>query len=184
MKWPTGRVLRCASSPRHCEHSEAIEARLPRRYDPRKDGSTNRPFASSAFQLRQHALKLHRVGHVALDLELAHHEGRHAVELSGCHLLPVIPADPDGGVGSAILFGHLVGDAVEHHRALLAEIDLHALARHPGAVLLHLRHEFLLGHRLLSPLSVAVASASQRHNILSVAKQWGGGPLSEAEWWR
>ena len=41
---------------------------------------------------------------------------------------------------------------VEHHRALVAEVDLHALAWHPCLALLHLGDELLLGHDLRSPL--------------------------------
>src|SRR6185437_7793111 len=140
---------------------------------------------SSVLQLRQHALELHRVRHVALDLELPHHEGRHSVHLTGGHLLPVVPADADGGVRGPIVLAHLQRRAVEHDRALVAaEVDLHPLAGDPRLALLHPRDEFLLGHWLLSPLSVAVAGLRRLHNILSVAKRWGGGPLSAVEWWR
>jgi hypothetical protein len=102
----------------------------------------------SALQLRKHALELHGVGHVALDTQLAHHECGHSVELPGGELLPVVPADHDGGVRGAVFLGDLLRCAVEHYRALVAaEVDLHALARDPCLPLLHPRHEFLLRHR-------------------------------------
>src|SRR4051812_18702921 len=71
-------------------------------------------------QLREHPLQLHRVAHVALDLDLAHHERCHAVELAGGHLLPIVPADLDRGVGGPVFLGHLLGRAVEGDRAFLA----------------------------------------------------------------
>src|SRR6185503_19007237 len=86
----------------------------------RNDGSTNCRTRSLSAQLREHALQLHRVGHIALDLELAHHERGHAVELAGGHLLPVVPADLDRGVGVAIVVADLSRRAVEHDRALVA----------------------------------------------------------------
>ncbi len=63
------------------------------------------------------------------------------------------------GMTIAAVLADLARRAVQHHRALIAEIDLHPLAGYPCAILLHLRDEFLLGHRLLSPLSAAVAAA-------------------------
>src|SRR5213075_3281642 len=92
------------------------------------------------------ALQLHRVGHVALDLELAHHERGHAVELTGRQLLPVVPADADRRLRIAVVLADLARRAVEHDGALIAEVDLDPLAGYPRLAFLHLRDQFLLGH--------------------------------------
>src|SRR6476619_6489653 len=103
---------------------------------------------ASALQLRENALQLHRIGHVALDLELAHHERSHAVELTRSHLLPVVPADLDRGVGRVDVGRNIADlsiDPVEHDRALItAEVDLDLLARNPGLAFLHPLNEVLL----------------------------------------
>src|SRR5437868_3819318 len=102
---------------------------------------------ASALELGEDALQLHRVRHVALDLELAHHERGHAVELARRQLLPVVPADPDRGVGGAVILADLVRRAVQHDGALIAaEVDLDALAGDPRLALLHPIDEFVLGH--------------------------------------
>src|SRR6185436_12583751 len=102
--------------------------------------------AGLAAELREHALELHGVGHVALDLELALHERGHAVELAARHVLPVGPGDLDGGVGRAVGFGYLLGGAVEHDDALVAEIELHLLARNIGVRTVELRRHLALVH--------------------------------------
>src|SRR3546814_6196413 len=97
---------------------------------------------ASALQFRQHTLKLHRVGHVALDLQLALHEGGHGVELALGERFPVGPADLDRRIGRAVFLGHRVGDAVEHDRALTAaEVELHPLAGNEGFGLAPLRSQ-------------------------------------------
>ena len=59
---------------------------------------------------------------------------------------------------AAVLFGDLAGGAVEQDHALIAEVELDALAGHPGLPFLHPRNQFLLGHRCFLPCQLRLAA--------------------------
>src|SRR4030095_1353949 len=119
-------------------------------------------------QLRQHALQLHGVAHVALDFELAGHEGGHAVQLPRGHCLPVFPTDLDGGVGALAALADQIIGAIEENPPIVAEIQLDRLSREPGPRVLHFRRQFRLGH-CRSPLA---ASPSRPLQPLQATPIW------------
>ena len=62
--------------------------------------------------------------------------------------LPIVPGNPDRGVRWAVVFADAVRRAVEHHRALVAEVELDPLAGDPR-----------LGLRIFATSSVLVIVA-------------------------
>src|ERR1700726_3308593 len=57
------------------------------------------PPARASTRLAEHRLELHRKPHVALDLDLAAHEGHGSVELAGGQVDEVLRLHGDGDVG-------------------------------------------------------------------------------------
>src|SRR6218665_2164200 len=90
-----------------------------------------RPFfsfllSSTADMSSDHPLQLHRHAHVAADLELAHHEAVHRVQLALEQGDEVVLADGDRAVGLAVLVADRIGLglAVDHRHAVGAAVEL------------------------------------------------------------
>src|SRR5262245_54572867 len=103
--------------------------------------------------LAQDVLQLHGDAHVALDLELAGHERRHAVELAADHVGEVAEVHLDGAVGALVVVADdlLILVAVDVDHALVGcEFDGVAKGRLLRRAFLHFCGEFLQGHAISS----------------------------------
>lgn len=70
-----------------------------------------------------HLAKLHGQRHVAVDAQLALHEGRGGIEIAGDQRLQIVPGKRDRAVGVAIAHGDL--GAGQQQGALGAAVELH-----------------------------------------------------------
>ena len=106
-------------------------------------------------ELAKDALQFHGDAHVAFDLELAGHEGRHAVELAGDHVGEVAEVHAQGAVGGLVVVGdgRRILVAVDVDDALVGgELDGVAEGRLLRGAFLHFRGEFSQGHVTVPPV--------------------------------